>query len=90
MTWLDDFEADLLRMVQRDKPRAVKITDWAEETDEGGFCETCAYSQTIVEVTFECEGCGGKEGHSMSWRDHTWTWTGGLAQLMRELVKDVS
>jgi hypothetical protein len=53
MTWLDDFEADLLMMVQRDKPNAVKITDWEEEERSGGMWESCQYSETEVEVTFD-------------------------------------
>jgi hypothetical protein len=87
MTWLDDFEADLLMMVQRDKPNAVKITDWEEEERSGGMWESCQYSETEVEVTFDCTSCG-EEGHHEGRSNHTWSWRGGLAELMRELVRE--
>lgn len=87
MTWLDDFEADLLRMVQRDKPHAVKITEWEEDEQSGGYCETCHYTETVVVVSFNCDECGTKD-HFMSYSHHSWTWSGGLAELMRELVRE--
>jgi hypothetical protein len=87
MTWLDGFKADLLRVVQQQKPHAVEITDWEEEERSGGYCETCAYTETIVEVTFKCDKCD-ERGHFMSYSDHMWTYSGGLAELMRMLVDE--
>jgi uncharacterized paraquat-inducible protein A len=87
MTWLDEFEADLLKMVQQDNPEATSVVGWDEDSRSGGFCETCYYDETIVEVTFTCTSCH-EPGHFMRADTHTWTWTGGLAELMRELVRE--
>jgi hypothetical protein len=82
---MDDFKADLLKLVQRDKPGAVEITDWEEDSRMGGYCETCSYDYIVVEVTFKCENCDQKD-HLMSHRDHMWEYQGNLAELMRALV----
>lgn len=88
MTWMDDFKADLLRLVQERKPNAVMVLDWEEDERSGGVCETCAYNETIVEVTFKCDKCDEGKGHFVTYKDHTWTWSGGLAELMRMLVDE--
>ena len=84
---MDDFKADLLKLVQREKPNAVEVTDWEEDTRSGGYCETCSYDYIVVEVTFKCDRCDEK-GHFMSYRDHTWEYQGDLAELMRALVDE--
>ena len=87
MTWMDDFKADLLRLVQEQKPHAVEITDWEQDTRTGGYCETCRYDETIVNVTFKCDKCHEK-GHFMAYGAHTWTYSGDLGELMRALVNE--
>lgn len=87
MTWMDEFKADLLKVVQDEEPRAVEITGWEQDTRSGGMCETCGYDETIVEVTFKCDRCDEK-GHFMTYADHTWTYRGDLGELMRMLVDE--
>ena len=84
---MDDFKADLLKLVQQTKPQAVEISDWDEDTRSGGYCETCSYDYIVVEVTFKCNHCHEK-GHFISYTDHTWEFSGNLAELMRALVDE--
>jgi hypothetical protein len=84
---MDDFKADLLKVVQEQKPHAVEITDWDQDTRSGGYCETCRYDETIVEVTFKCDMCDVK-GHVMTYAEHSWVYSGDLGELMRMLVDE--
>ena len=54
MTWKDEFRAALLKYVQ-DKLLcidAVEVTDFEDHTVDRGYCETCSYTITIVEITY--------------------------------------
>jgi hypothetical protein len=72
----DQFKNALLVMVQQySDPGAVEVLDFEEETVEGGYCSTCAYTETVVDVEYRRQA-----GHRRTWR-----YSGGFADLIRDL-----
>ncbi|MEU9871141.1 hypothetical protein AB0C87_25255 [Actinomadura sp. NPDC048021] len=53
-----------------------KILDVEQETRTGGYCETCAYEEVVVDITFE-DGDG-------QWT--LYTYFGDMGELIRELT----
>lgn len=52
MTFLDNLKdaiGDLLRGYGVD---VVKVLDYEEVTEYGGYCETCAYEEVILHITY--------------------------------------
>jgi hypothetical protein len=53
MTWVDGFKADLLRaMTEWGVTDAAEVIDWEQETEQGGYCDSCYYEEIVVEITY--------------------------------------
>lgn len=62
--------------VLKDHP-PVEVIDYQQETRHGGYCTSCAYEETIVEITYkDAEG-----------QIYHYTYTEDFAQLIRELER---
>lgn len=73
------FLDSLLRFVQKNgADTAVKIVDFDEETEQSGYCPSCYYSETIVEITWE--DAQGKRGVTK--------YSGSFVRLLNELIKE--
>lgn len=76
MKFSDQFKGALLVMVQKYSDlEAVEVLDFEEDTIEGGYCSTCSYTETVVDVEYRRE-----KGHRRTWR-----YSGGFADLIRDL-----
>lgn len=56
----------------------IKVTSWEEETHVGGYCETCAYEETVVKIHY-VDG---------DYDDCTYTWSGSFAELIQTLTRE--
>lgn len=65
--------AEYVRSVGYD---VAEVTNFSEEVRESGFCETCYYSETVVEITF-IDTSGLTQEH---------TYYGDMAEFIRDLT----
>lgn len=80
-TWRVGFKADMLRLVQRQHEDAYLIVDWEEETEYGGYCETCSYEEIVVKVTYTCNTCD-------ECPNHVYKYYGRFSELMKDLIRN--
>lgn len=62
----------------RDTGRAEdveRVTSWEDRTEYGGYCETCSYEETVVDITYRTTAGGTK----------TYTYYGSFADLVSAL-----
>lgn len=54
MSWKEGFYAALLRFVKEELGRddAVQVTSFETTRQERGFCETCSYETTVIEISY--------------------------------------
>lgn len=71
----DAIKEAALGMLQGYGVDAVKVVDFTEEQRMDGFCETCYYEWTVVEIKY-LDGSGNPD---------TYEWSGDFADLIREL-----
>lgn len=76
MKFSDQFKKALLSLVKAySDPDAVEVIDFREDEESGGYCPTCAYTETVVDIDYRRA-----TGHRRSHR-----YAGGFAELVREL-----
>ncbi|WP_280485409.1 hypothetical protein [Nocardia cyriacigeorgica] len=53
-TFGDSLKAALAKYMQdrHEYWDVAEVVDFREETRSGGFCETCAYTEVVIEVTY--------------------------------------
>ena len=44
-----------LKMLRNRGITAIEVTSFEEETVSGGYCETCYYEETLVDITYITE-----------------------------------
>lgn len=76
MKFSDQFKMALLALVKAySDPEAVEVVDFEEDEVSGGYCSTCAYTDTVVDIEYRRAA-----GHRRTYR-----YSGGFADLIREL-----
>jgi hypothetical protein len=50
-----DIKPVILAWLQENRPSlgAVEVLDYGEETEYGGYCETCSYEEIVVQITYK-------------------------------------
>jgi hypothetical protein len=78
MSWKEGFYAALLKFLREElgKSDAVEVTGFHSEREERGYCETCAYSTTVIVINYRTEG-----GRFVE----TAEWEGEFAELISRL-----
>ena len=52
MSWIKGFHEDLAKWLQYRDVDAVEVLSFKEETEYGGYCDTCAYEITHVHIRY--------------------------------------
>ena len=80
MTWKDGFYAALLQFTQSHLgySDAVQVTDFNVTKEDRGYCETCSYTTTVVQITYRDR----KGRHRQA------DWDGNFAELMGYLTDE--
>jgi len=68
------------RYYHRDGGKISEVLSWEERTVYDGYCETCSYESTLLEI--ECRDLEGKKV--------TRTYDGTFAELMRALDRNTN
>jgi len=78
MSWKDGLNAALLKFLKEEmgKTDATEIVDFRPDRQERGYCDTCAYSVTVVEISYRT---GGNQ------RTKTVEWEGEFSDLISRL-----
>lgn len=91
-SWVDGFNAALLRFLQKYRPEAVKITNYDDYPAYGG-CDTCG-PEYEVDFSYLCgdEDCPRKctfyGDHTVFVRGHSYSFNGTLGGVIEELTRE--
>lgn len=62
----DMFYKALARLVEEETEREnVEVTSIEQETREMGSCDTCSYTEVVIEIYYTYKAAGGDEKHSI-------------------------
>lgn len=74
-TWEDHFKSALKVLLERNGCDVDEVLDWEEDTYTDGYCETCRYTQVVVDIDY----------YSTQGIRLTYQHKGNFADLIREL-----
>lgn len=75
VTFEQMFHTSLAAFLRNQGIDAVRVTDTEDRTEYGGYCETCSYEYTVIDIYFI----------DSDDRRQKYTYSGDLGELMREL-----
>lgn len=59
MSWNDTFNEALAKLIERHEGydgktvKVAEILSYQEDTYDSGFCETCSYTETVIDVYYK-------------------------------------
>lgn len=72
----DTFKALLARYLTKNVDATAEVIEYEQDTEAGGYCDTCYYSDTVVRIVYVSSASGSRREY---------TYYGDMGELIRDL-----